>query len=176
MLVSADIGVWAIFIIISVVAQIVKARKKAANQEPKQPSSERSDQAPARPDEELRQFLEKLAGGRPQRTAPAEVNIPPEVVRARRPPAPPQLPTQPKRQRTQAPQTIPTVSARPTATPPTVRVTPAVALEPVVTTDATALRILLRKELQQADATRKAMVLHEILGPPIGLRARERRG
>jgi hypothetical protein len=169
MLVSADIGVWAIFIIISVVAQIVKARKKAANREPEQTSPTRADQAPAKPDEDLRQFLEKLAGGRPQRSAPAEVNIPPQVVAARRRPAPPQLPTQPKRQRTQAPQSKPSVSATPTVARPVT-----VVKQP--DTPASALRDLIREELRQADATRKAMVLHEILGPPIGLRARERRG
>lgn len=170
MLVSAEIGVWAIFIIISVVAQIIKARKKSANQEPMQPESKGDNRAPAKSEDDLRQFLEKLAGGRPQRTAPAEVNIPQQVVPPRPPPTPRQAPPQPRPQRPQ-----PKPVASPPPTPPTTDAQPVNAAKRT-NTIAGALQNLLRAELQQGDSIQKAIVLREILGPPIGLKPRDRRG
>ncbi len=175
MLVSANIGViWGVFIIISIVAQVIKSRRKVADQAPGGHASMREEgNQPATKDDELRQFLESLSGGKPR---PEEIP-PPVIQRQELQPmlqqAPqPQPQQKPKKQR--RPEQPPAPIITQPVPSPTVRIMPAVELETVVTPN-TSLQRLIRTELQQTNATRKAIVLREILGPPIALRPREKR-
>ena len=165
--------IWVIIVIISVIAQIRKGMKKATGQ-PGKPTPGGQDAAPERepyvaPDEALREFLESLAG-KPSRTEPPATPRPavapqPAVVQrprrhpARRmpsaPPAAPMPPPPPQRQ------------AKETVSEP-------VALE-MIHDDAThrdtePLAMMIRQGLKSRQSARTAIVMREILGPPLALR------
>lgn len=170
MLVSANTGViWAIFIIISIVAQVIKARKKGADQAPGEATSQREEgRQSTTNDNELRQFLESLSDGnpRPEPTSPPITQR--QELRHMSRPTPQPITKTPKRSEPPpAPTTQPAQS-------PKISIIPEVKLEPVVTPKPSGLQLLICKELQKTDATRKAIVLREILGPPIALKQPEK--
>ncbi|MBT3192578.1 MAG: hypothetical protein HN341_08490 [Verrucomicrobia bacterium] len=193
----ANIGViWAIFIVISIVAQVIKASKKVSSEAPGTDDGPRG--GPAESNDELRQFLEQLGGGGAATPKP----LPP------RPPAPPRPAVQrreptmrvsPEDHRQNTPQATPSVVRRravteapphePHATPPPppavperVRPKPQKQRSETVQIElpassasqaASKLQRLIRDELQQTEDTRKAIVLREVLGPPLALRSRQ---
>ena len=173
--VLADIGlIWVVFVVISIVAQIIKAKKNAPPQSPDELGDADALQRPvvtSRQDE-LRKFMETLGGG----TATSR----PVVAAA--PPRPPPPRREARTVRREAPvvQKERVQRETPIAITPKHKVTQkkqsdSVTLERVGDTSAKtdALKRLIRKELKQADATRKSIVLREILGPPLALKSRE---
>ena len=190
--------IWALFIIITVVAQIVKGAKKVASQAPGKteegapPGSPRETPDRGTREDELRKFLETLAGGQPQPPKPAAAPPPiPHPARqqaptVRRQPAtvrqqPPTVRRPKPGVATQAPEQAPYRAVPSTDSTVTRHRATAGAVAPasmhVETARAemrtSALQAMLKKELQGVAARRKAIVLREILGPPHALKPLE---
>lgn len=168
----------AIFVIIS---KIVQASKKNAppTRKPDQP-----DAADFSPEEELRDFLKRLS--------PGTESVPPPMPQPQRP-VPPPLPaqaartttsSQPGAARARQPAT-PTRAAAPKARPvplpqplPAQEVVAAVKREPVrsrapaaaVPAPENQRRAALIADLRNRESLREAIILREILGPPLALR------
>ena len=173
--VLADIGlIWVVFVVISIIAQIIKAKKNAAPQSPDALGDADAPQRPEPPsrENELRQFLESLGGGAAARK--------PVVAAAPPPPPPPRREARTVRRAAPVVQKERVQRETPIAITPKHKVTQKrqsdpVTLERVGDTSAktNALKQLIRNELKQTDATRKSIVLREILGPPLALKSRE---
>ena len=168
--------IWALFIIITVVAQIVKGAKKVASKAPGKTEEEGAPGSPREtPDrgereDELRKFLESLAGGRPRAPKPATVPPPmPPPARRQPPPARPKTrvvaqPPPPPRPKPAPPPPEPVEAEAPT----TMHVQTFRAKRRT-----SALQNILLKELRNNADRRKSVVLREILGPPIALKPLE---
>ncbi len=164
MLVTANIElIWVIIVIISVIAQIRKGIKKNASQAAAKTTGRReSPPEPRTPgespecvssDEALREFLQRLGGTVPAvpPTPRPATHLPPAARRApHRHPPPPPRPLRP----------VESVSA------PVVLDTSTLAAESA--TDSQAERI--RKDLKDFRSARRAVIMREILGPPLALR------
>ena len=177
--------IWALFIIITVIVQIIKGAKKMSSQAPGKtdegaPGSPREAPERGEREDELRKFLEALGGGQPQPSKPtaAPPPVPPTVrrqkqqptVRRTRPRVPAQEPPPPPRQAA-PPQESVVTRHKPTVGAVAPAMTHAQASRAQTRTNA--LQAMLKKELQGAAARRKAIVLREVLGPPIALRPLE---
>jgi hypothetical protein len=176
--VLADIGlIWVVFVVISIVAQIIKAKKNAT---PQSPDEFGDADAPQRPvatsrEDELRKFMETLRGG--TATARPVVAAPPPPPPARRVPQTVRR-AAPVAQRKDIQRTSP--KAKSIAIMPEQKSSQKKRSDPVTLTriggtsaKTSALKRLIREELRQKDATRKSLVLREILGPPLALKSRE---
>jgi len=156
--------IWVVVIVGSIIAQIIKAKKNAANPPPKSPqkTSGSADGAFTASSNELKNFLESIGvappAPKPQQVAPQAilraqpVHISREVASA---PPPPPLTAPVRIKHKQPPVKIQTgdesnVERVEDAIPPLTRI--------------------IKDELKNKDATRKAIILREILGPPIALR------
>lgn len=165
-LANIDGIIWLVIIVVSIIAQIVKAGKKAASnasqtESPRSATPERREtRSPAQRNttprrktyqdrsDELRQFFESL-GGPIQELAPAQQ---PQKRRKKTKTSPPPPPR---------PAVTRKVASRPDAH--------TVALETL--NEGTAQQTLaLRKLLQQKQTQQQAILLREILGPPLALR------
>lgn len=169
------------------IGQIMKARAKA-----RQGGEDREQRPPpsgsASPQDELQEFLRSLSGAPPPPATPVPPPAPPQIRPPRRVPAaaPPVRPQPrawsptpvpnrpPPRTRTAAPPPVPTatrVVALPQAPDPDAS---AYATETKVRKSAVAsrrqLRIALGKDLISRQSLRKAIVLKEIVGSPLGSR------
>jgi len=175
-------AIWVAIIIISVIAQIVKGARKVASQAPGK-STGQGEATPGgldgerrefvAPDEALQDFLRTLTGEKPV-SRPAAAS-PVQATSRRRglsqPPAAVQTPPRPPvRRETGSP-------AMPKRSPAVTRTTAgnvqdAVVLEKLSTrkTAASILGEAIRKDLSNAVAIRKAIILREVLGPPVALR------
>jgi hypothetical protein len=174
--------IWALFIIITVVAQIVKGAKKVASQAPGKTEEEGAPGSPREtPDreereDELRKFLESLAGGRPPAPKPAAAP-PPVPPPARRPPQP----VRPKPRVVAPPppapyRAIPSTESTVTKHQATVGAMSAASVHVQTAraeTRTDVLQNILLKELRNNADRRKSIVLREILGPPIALKPLE---
>ncbi len=174
--------IWVIIVIVSVIAQIVKSAKKGAAQAPGKATG--AGESPPRgtngqnrefvaPDEALQDFLRTLSGEKPAaKTAAAS---PVQAISRRRglsqSRAAAQTQPRPSAMRDNRP---PPVTSRP---PAAIRssvgsVQDSVVLEKFAArkTSASILGEAIRKDLSDAQAIRKAIVLREVLGPPVALR------
>ncbi len=187
MTVLANIEVIWVVIIISVIVQVIKGVKKVASQA--QGKNTGADGAGSggkaggqkpdfvAPDEALQEFLRTLGGGQ----KPAARPIAPRPVQAKSPTRGVSQPQAQARRRMHPP----AVSNQPIPATPryepvhhaapayTQSVQEAVVLEKTPSDRTTAASIFIdaiRKDLSDAEAIRKAIVLREILGPPLALR------
>ncbi len=168
--------VWALFIIITIVAQIVKGARKVASQAPGKEGDADGERNRPAPDDELRKFLEGLSGGTPPKPAATPPPVPPPV----RPMAQPQARP---RQTVRKPEPI-RIKPQPKPKPPPPRVAaPPIVEQPVAVAPAALVaspqrkasrfQKLLQKDLADSEAAQKAIVLREVLGPPLALRPLE---
>ncbi len=166
-LADIDVVIWLVIIVASIIAQVIKGAKKVKDNAPKGQKSARSQpeerrqpyaNSPQRPKpaatyrdraDELKQFLERLA-------APVQES-------------PPQRkPTKRKEQTVSAPaQTITPLATSPSLAAQTIA--PAAMAAPPHVSSAQQARAL-RKALQDPNSQRKAVLMREILGPPLALR------
>ena len=166
----ADGGfLWVIVIVGSIIAQIIKAKKNAAASPPKRQPGAKSGDFTASGDE-LRNFLESIGGGatKPQQTRqpqPIPVrptalppSLPPQVTIKHRP-----SPAETALKHRQVEGTIRKPHTQ-KPTPPTENIVESLSTTPNVVAQ------LIKQDLQNMNAARKAIVLREILGPPIALR------
>lgn len=183
-LANSDI-IWVIIVIVSVIAQLVKGAKKVASQA--QVKSTGADGAGSSvkgggqkpdfvaPDEALQEFLRSLGGGQKPAggpSAPSPVQAisatrgisgawPRKSVRANRPPIGPPI------------QETPLSKSSEVCTAGDLTIQEDVVLEktsPGTRTTASILGEAIRKDLSDTEAIRKAIMLREILGPPVALR------
>ena len=159
--------IWLIIIVASIVAQVIKSAREAGpgrkslhpNAPPPVPPTGPSSEA-----DELRQFLESL-GGAQQTTAPRPPPPPPRPT-ARRP-APPPVPTA---------TVTPAAPVRPVprrrAAAPTAPIAPAPATKRrrVNRTRNAVQRKVLMMAVRDRDTLQEAILLREVLGPPIAMR------
>jgi hypothetical protein len=139
------------------IALVINAKKKAAEKKktagrPQQ----RTGQPP--PNDELQNFLASLSGI-PQ-TKPKPTATPPRIPAAT---AVKHRPAPPKRPRPERQEVVLTAVEQQQAEQPVVT------MPPVQDKKVKGLAALIRGDLQNMAATRKAVVLREILGPPIAL-------
>lgn len=193
-LADIDAIIWLVIIVVSIIAQIIKGAKKTASQAPKQENAPRSAPAerrstPAKDQrkspssyrdrkDELRQFLERIADPTPEPVP--EVTVPRTRRQAggqqgRMPPPPPTRSRQPQTQREKRP-AMPSAPAAPSVTmrTPSMQATAPDQLPTTVmgTSERTssAQGRELRKLLDKPQSQRRAILLREILGPPLALR------
>jgi len=182
-LANAEI-IW-VFIIISVIVQVIKFLKKVASQaQGKNTGADggagaggKGGQKPefVAPDEALQEFLRTLGGGQNPAARPTAPK-PVQVISATRGISQPQAQARRRMHLQAISQPIPvTPRYEPAhATPAYAQsVQEAVVLEKYPSDKATAASIFIdaiRKDLSDAEAIRKAIVLREVLGPPIALR------
>jgi hypothetical protein len=178
--------IWVIIVIISVIAQVIKGARKVASQAPG--TNNGADEtlpggkgvnAQKRefiaPDEALQDFLRTLGGGqkpaaKPTAPSPVQAKSPTRGISRQQ--------VKPGRQAYQpvSNQTIPAMPRHKPAdaAPAYVQsVQDSVVLEKTSSGRQTAAGILglaIRKDLSDAESIRKAIVLREVLGPPIALR------
>lgn len=181
---------WILFVLITVVAQLIKAARRGGGQAPRTgpPRGPASN-----PEDELRDFLQGLS--RPEQEAPpAEFEPPPPLRRAPPPPPPPPPVPSPR----PSPRTAPAISMaseaarepRVPVSPPLVTTSPsppppelslrtpiAVVHDPYALASARVSRLtVLRKETYEDVRNRtglaRGILLREILGPPVALRKR----
>ncbi len=183
--VLADGGLlWVIVVVGSIIAQIIKAKKNAASSPPKGPETPSGDKGDYNASsDELRNFLASIGAAKPP-AVPQQVRQPkpnvvrkphPQPVQARRDVRtlpPPPLPAHARIKHRPSPREIEREEDRERAAthsqPPQRQES-----ETTTTTiakESNTLTSLIRKELKDLDATRKSIVLREILGPPIALR------
>ena len=149
---------WIVVVVITVAVKAIKAAsKKAARGNPAQPARA----TPAVPDRqtaatEIRDFIESLTRGQPAPIPPAPVAAPPAPKPRRKPAKPPRAKTSPAPQ----PPPHPAVTGMPVAETALVQKEAVTAFQPE----------MLVRELRAGPSVRKAILLKEILGPPIGLR------
>lgn len=182
--------IWVIIIVFSVIAQIVKGIKKVSAQAPgkkpgsqgptpPQPASQTGKDFVA-PDQALREFLQNLSGYAPSPTPMPSVPAPPPQSLAQQnqrriikppshfPAAPgkrPSLQAQPTKRYIPTPTPAASNSYKEEAPPVMLEIlspTPAIALELEIES--------LRKELSTPSSARKAIIMREILGPPLAFR------
>jgi len=172
--------IWALFIIITVIAQIVKGTKKVSSQAPGKteegaPGSPRESQERSEREDELRKFLETLAGGQPSTPKPtATPSTPPPVPRTTR--SVDQTPTRRRPRRPAAAKPTPPPEPIRVAPPPPVPVLASSPVKPVVVMGSKRKSVLgeqFRRDLKEVGSARNSIVLREVLGPPIGLRPLE---
>ncbi|MBM4148012.1 MAG: hypothetical protein FJ224_03090 [Lentisphaerae bacterium] len=173
----ADIGgaFWLLIIVVSIVAQIVKAVRLAAKQQGPRPEGESFPERPSpqvgepvEPSEEIREFLRRLSGEPPAPASPPPPRPPPpqQVVVKVRP-----MPARPK---TPAPspvvhQPVPLVSlAAPPPPEPPVFIAKAASAKPRRRVSAAALA--LAADLNTPSTARRAILMREVLGPALALR------
>ncbi len=172
--------IWVIIIIGSVIAQIIKGAKKVAAQAPKATGADEATSGGSKsrdfiaPDEALQEFLLSRGAGEKPADRPAAAS-PVQAISARRglsqarAIATPLAPKKVKREVRQ-PVLPPPIAAMPQ--PRADKVQQAVVLEKYIKreTSASLLGEAIRKDLSNAEAIRKAIVLREVLGPPVALR------
>lgn len=165
---------WLVVIVVTVIAQIVKAKQQFNKSRPGQvraPTAEpdRMPEADRTPEEELREFLRSLTGAPPaRRPAPMVVPAPPPAAR----PAP-------KRRAVATPRRV---AAPPPLAPPTQAPVQASVWENVVNHDnayaetrmdrseSTGKRKAVLAAMKDGRSLRQAFLLRTILGPPVTLR------
>ena len=163
--------IWVVIIIGSVIAQIIKGAKKVASQSPEKPTGggeASGGKSPAfvAPDVALQDFLRSLGGEKPSAT-PVRRGL----AQASRPKVP-----SPQPKRTAAREVKMDVFPLPApAIIPARRegnIQRDVKLETFAKreTSASVLGDAIRKDLSDGDTLRKAIVLREVLGPPVALR------
>lgn len=173
--------IWVIIIIGSVIAQIIKGAKKVASQAPgKSTGAGEADTGGDRQrefvgsDDALQAFLQTLGGGeKPAAKATAASAV--QAISARRglsqARATVKKPSRPQAMREVRQQALP-LPIPAVHQPKAGKVQDAVVLEKFTKreTSASILGEAIRKDLSNADAIRKAIVLREVLGPPVALR------
>lgn len=173
---------WGVAIVIFIVSQIAKSKKKYDKSAPQQGAPPQANGDPA---EELRRFLEGLGQAPPQPQAPPPAPVAPPPVPRRaaarpvkaRPAAPPPVRIETVVSHEPAPVSAATVSEE--TTPGEAEVLARYRAEMATSRPATKAvskwREILGTELRGGDRNtlRKAFVLREVLGPPTALRRRE---
>lgn len=181
--IDPDLIIVAVIIVGSIIGQIMKAAKGGtpAKRQGAEPGGENTPPATNRnvtdAQRELEEFLQSLAGVPKQQ--PASPPTPPPIKKTtpaasqkRHTPPPVKKPPLPQQRRKPAPAIQP---QRPVLSQVKLQSSP-------VTADITTLgmggsakhsklRRLLNKDLQSSDSLRKAIVLREVFGPPLGLRS-----
>ncbi len=177
--------IWVIIVIVSVIAQVIKGAKKVASQAPGKNTG--ADEAAvggkggggqmrefAAPDEALQEFLRTLGGGQ-KPVAKATAANTAKAISARRGLTQARAKVN-KQSRQQAMREV-RPPVLPIPVPKAIRsdsakVQAAVVLEKFSApkTTASILGEAIRKDLSDAEAIRKAIVLREVLGPPLALR------
>lgn len=181
---------WVVVVIIAIIAQIVKSRKQFDQGAPKQDAPPGGD-----PAEELRKFLDGL--GQAQKAPPAPPPVPPTPVPPPTPrptpkqaapsrPPPVQAPRPPPvvRRMPEPPVPVREVVTRPRAPEPEhvpteaevmARFRAELAAKATTGKKVTRWQRLLAEQLSTHDRRllQEAMLLREILGPPVALRRRE---
>jgi len=174
--------IWVVIVIGSAIVQMIKAKKKAS--QPAQKPQDSQDSSPH--SDELRDFLQAISGAppvpppapppQPVRTAAAQTQPPrPHHTRPAPPPLPPSMtikhrpaPVKPHKPAERHRPKPPELVLKPT---PEKQVKPAITkITPLATATPKGLAALIIQDLKNMDSTRKAIVLREILGPPIALR------
>jgi len=192
--VLADAGlIWIVFVIITVIAQVVKGAKKVSSQAPGGPNALPGDDDasrgdPVAPSDELRKFLEGLSGGAVRPSPPPVAQRPrampmPAAQGSRTAAQNPRCPTPPPTPRYQRQEQPPRRQKGQPRPPQPVEVAIPVPDNQTDTQDAVVLEILsqgdtptrrlqqlIRQELQNADAVRKSIVLREVLGPCVAFK------
>jgi len=177
---------WLIVIVVTIVTQIIKASKRGAVPPPASEPGPDEDEGYTAPDDELREFLESLAGAPPKPKPPAPRTAPP-LVQPRPTVAPPPPPTPapvqrraasppvrrapaPAPRRAARPQPIPTVTAaqKPTALPSAEIRT--IEVRGSARPRVSVLGKALVSQLREGNALHRAVLMREILGDPIALR------
>lgn len=184
--------IWAIIIIGSLVVRIIKANKERSSQPTPAPPGPRPatpepDVQWKPPEDELREFLERL-GGKPVTPPPPP---PPPAGRQVAPPPPPptarpklapQVLRAPAPQKTfrrkptraaPAPAPAPAIAPAPAPAPrrPAPKPIPAVAVAPVRTAGRRSeYRKVLDRLMKERSTLRSAIVVRDVLGPPLALR------
>lgn len=175
--------IFVIIVIVSVISQIIKGAKKVTSQAPGTPSGSGSPKPVdavgeqrdfVAPDDALQEFLRTLGSGeKPAARAAAASPIQKKSARRGLVQAQAAVKNTPRRKvvREVKPQALP-ISIPTVVQAPRDHVQEAVVLEKFAArrTNASILGDAIRKDLLNADAIRKAIVLREVLGPPVALR------
>jgi len=179
---------WLIIVVITIIAQLSKARKSAQGrhipeqQKPESAPRPRRVQPLPPPEDELRKFLEDLgkAAGVPLEQLPPPASQPKEQPFKRSQPLAPLMPAQPP--------ISPAVAAQQEVAPLTQNIPPArESVLPVVDIETQPVRAkplparpsssaqsrkgIIRNALRSRDSIRSAILLKEIIGPPLAFRA-----
>ncbi len=183
-LANADLVIWGIIIVVSIVGQIIKAagqKTKATLQvEEEDPHRDHGSSSPARrrsarnqgedPNSEIRQFLESIGGTAAAKPSPRKQQAQRRVAKpAGVPPKSRKVAHDPAVARKHSLQEMAkaafanSVEVESPATPTRKQTTPVAAQT----------RSDLQKLLQNRKSTRQAVLLREILGPPHGLRRQQ---
>lgn len=190
--VTADVSglIWVVIVVGSIIAQVMKAKKNAASPPPKKssPRPEANKGEYTSSSDDLRNFLESIGAAPPTRNQERQRKIepvapppPPRPIQVMQEvqtvPPPPPIPVRAQIKHRPSPmeearklQFKGDVLKRQTANKPNeVQLETPEQLQPR-DQSSSGLAKLITEELQDLDATRKAIVLREILGPPIALR------
>jgi hypothetical protein len=156
--------IWGLFIIITVISQIIKNAKKVSSQAPGKTGSDDNQRKP--PGDELREFLEQLSGQQAQPVRPAAPKPPPRPIVQQR--------TQPKARKAKKVENATPLKITPPKNKPRIEPDHVVRIEKLTQPKrASEWHKTLRRELKDLDATRRAIVMREILGPPLALRQQQ---
>jgi len=173
--------IWVVVVVGSIISQIIKARKNAADTPPK--SQTRQSGGGGRdfvaPNDELRDFLKSIGAPTPPPVNQTPVQKPvqrraqPVQVRHAATNIPPPLPAQSRIKHKPSPLEIKREQQQKKSTShrqPLLQKQPIITEVESMSTKKNPLTRMIKKELQNLDDTRKSIVLREILGPPIALR------
>ena len=166
----------------TIIAQLIKAGKRAAKGSAPPSDSQGRRSTSSAPQDELKNFLESLVGNAPPAPAPpAPPPVPPPQAHAA-PPSPPsrerlvqmdtptaKLRAKPSRRAKPRPAHTPVTASRIAVKPhPSTPTHDAYAMGNTIS--ASQLRTELLADLSQVDSLRKAIVLREIIGPSLAMR------
>ena len=162
---SGDNYIFVLVVLATIIAQIVKAVRKASPRTPAsagpRPADPTPDRAPAAPNDELQQFLQSLTGVAPPKPAP----VPPPVAQVVAPVTPPPPPPALKVLEPVAPEPfMPPADAGGMHNHDPYKKAKASAGKPRLERDD------IVKDIEHPGSLKKAIILREVLGPPLAFR------